>query len=97
MADRAVLQMAEAKQHLKIKKFWGETENAVRIQIYTAITTYCMIAIVQKKMSIERSIYEMLQLVSISLTETICLKDLFAKPNSNIVNELDDSTEPTLF
>ncbi len=31
------------KQHLKIKKFWGETENAVRIQIYTAITTYCMI------------------------------------------------------
>lgn len=85
------------KQHLKIKKFWGETENAVRIQIYTAITTYCMIAIVQKKRSIERSIYEVLQLVSISLTETICLKDLFAKPNCNIVNELDDSTEPTLF
>lgn len=85
------------KQHLKIKKFWGETENAVRIQIYTAITTYCMIAIVQKKMSIERSIYEMLQLVSISLTETICLKDLFAKPNCNIVNEPDGSTEPTLF
>lgn len=85
------------KQHLKIKKFWSETENAVRIQIYTAITTYCMIAIVQKKMSIERSIYEMLQLVSISLTETICLKDLFAKPNCNIVNELDGSTEPTLF
>ena len=85
------------KQHLKIKKFWGETENAVRIQIYTAITTYCMIAIVQKKMSVERSIYEMLQLVSISLTETICLKNLFAKPNCNIVNELDGSTEPTLF
>lgn len=85
------------KQHLKVKKFWGETENAVRIQIYTAITTYCMIAIVQEKMSIERSIYEMLQLVSISLTETICLKDLFAKPNCNIVNELDGSTEPTLF
>ena len=85
------------KQHLKIKKFWGETENAVRIQIYTDITTYCMIAIVQKKMSIERSIYEMLQLVSISLTETICLKDLFAKPNCNIVNEPDGSTEPTLF
>ena len=85
------------KQHLKIKKFWGETENAVRIQIYTAITAYCMIAIVQKKMGVERSIYEMLQLVSISLTETICLGDLFAKPNFNIVNELDGSTEPTLF
>ena len=85
------------KQHLKIKKFWGETENAVRIQIYTAITAYCMMAIVQKKMGVERSIYEMLQLVSISLTETIYLKGLFAKPNCNIVNELNDSSEPTLF
>ena len=57
------------KQHLKIKKFWGETENAVRIQIYTAITAYCMMAITQKKMGAKRSIYEMPQLVSISLTE----------------------------
>ena len=55
-------------------------------------------AIVQKKMGIERSIYEMLQLVSISLTETILLKDLFSKPNFNIVNELNGPTEqPTLF
>ena len=85
------------KQHLKIKKFWGTSENAVRIQIYSAIIAYCMMAIVQKKMNIERSIYEMLQIVSISLTDTISLKDLFAKPNYNIVNELDGSTEPTLF
>ena len=79
------------KQHLKIKKFWGETENAVRIQIYTAITAYCMMAIVQKKMGVERSIYEMLQLVSVSLTDTVELK------TCNIVNELNDSSEPTLF
>ena len=85
------------KQHLKIKKFWGNTENAVRIQIYSAITSYCMMAIVQKKMHVERSIYEMLQIVSISLTDTTPLKDLFGKPNYNIVNELDGSTEPTLF
>ena len=76
------------KQHLKIKKFWGTSENAVRIQIYSAIIAYCMMAIVQKKMNIERSIYEMLQIVSISLTDTTNLKDLFAKPNYNIVNEL---------
>ena len=56
-----------------------------------------MMAIVQKKMSIEHSIYKMLQIVSVSLTDTINLKDLFAKPNYNIVNELDGSTEPTLF
>ena len=85
------------KQHLRIKKFWGKTENAVRIQIYSAITAYCMMAIVQKKMEIERSIYEMLQIVSISLTDTTDLIDLFAKPNYNIVNELDGSSEPTLF
>ena len=85
------------KQHLKIKKFWGESENAVRIQIYTAITAYCMMAIVQKKMGIDRPIYEMLQLVSVSLTEKIPLRQLFGKPNYNIVNELDGSTEPTLF
>lgn len=85
------------KQHLKIKKFWGETENAVRIQIYSAITAYVMMAIVQKKMGIERSIYEMLQIVSISLTDTTPLEALFAKPNYNIVNELDGYSEPTLF
>jgi hypothetical protein len=85
------------KQHLKIKKFWGNSENAVRIQIYSAIISYCMMAIVQKKMRVERTIYEMLQIVSISLTDTTPLEDLFGKPNYNIVNELDGSTEPTLF
>ena len=85
------------KQHLKIKKFWGESENAVRIQIYSAITAYCMMAIVQKKMGISRPIYEMLQLVSVSLTERIPLDKLFGKPNYNIVNDLDGSSEPTLF
>lgn len=85
------------KQHLKVKKFWGQTENAVRIQIYTAVTAYCMMAIVQKKMDVQRSIYEMLQLVSVSLTDTVELKTLFCKPNCNIVNEPDGSTEPTLF
>lgn len=56
-----------------------------------------MMAIVQKKVNVERPIYEMLQIVSISLTDTKHLRDLFAKPNYNIVNELDDSTEQNLF
>ena len=79
------------------KKFWGESENAVRIQIYTAITAYCMMAIVQKKMGIERPIYETLQLASVSITDINPLNKLLGKPNYNIVNELDGSTEPTLF
>lgn len=56
-----------------------------------------MMAIVQKKMDVDRTIYEMLQIVSISLTDTTNLRDLFGKPNYNIVNELDGSNEPTLF
>ena len=53
------------KQHLKIKKFWGTSENAVRIQIYCAIITYCLVAIVQHDMKLERSIYEVLQILGI--------------------------------
>lgn len=85
------------KQHLKIKKFWGNSENAVRIQIYTAMISYCMMAIVQKKAGVRRSIYEMLQIASISLTDTTPLRDLFNAPNCNIVNDLNGSTEHTLF
>ena len=85
------------KQHIKIKKFWGNSENAVRIQIYSAIISYCMMAIVQKKMGVSRSIYEMLQIVSISLTDIAPLKDLFGKPNCNNVNERVGSTELGLF
>lgn len=85
------------KQHLKIKKFWGETENAVRIQIYSAITAYCMMAIVQKKLGGERSIYEMLQITSISLTDTTALKTLFGLSNFNNVKEQIDNSELLLF
>lgn len=85
------------KQHLKIKKFWGETENAVRTQIYSAIITYCLVAIVQHDMKIERTTYEVLQILSISLTDTTSLKDLFDKSNFNNVKEQDGLSEPNLF
>lgn len=45
------------KQHLKIKKFWGTTENAVRIQIYCAIITYCLVLLVKHNMKLERTVY----------------------------------------
>ena len=77
------------KQHLKIKRFWGTTENAVRIQISVAIITYCLVAIVQHDMRLERSTYEVLQILSISLTDKTHLRDLFDKTNFNDVKELD--------
>ena len=85
------------KQHLKIKKFWGTTENAVRIQIYVAICAYCLVAIVQHDMQLERSTYEVLQILSMSLTDTTHLRDLF--DNTTFKNDKDrsGSSEPNLF
>lgn len=85
------------KQHLKIKKFWGTSKNAVRIQIYCAIITYCLVAIIKHDMKLERSVYEILQIIRISLTDKTHLRDLFDKSNINNVNERFGSSEPSLF
>jgi hypothetical protein len=67
------------KQHLKIKKFWGVTENAVRIQMSVAIITYCLVAVVRKELKLERSTYELLQILSVSLTDKTPMLELFEK------------------
>jgi hypothetical protein len=85
------------KQHLKIKKFWGTTENAVRIQIYSAICAYCLVAIVQHDMRLERSTYEVLQILSMSLTDTTHLRDLFDKTIFKNDKDRSGSSEPNLF
>jgi hypothetical protein len=76
------------KQHLKIKTFWGNSENAVRIQIYTAIITYCLIAIVGHDLKINRSTYEILQVLGISLLDKTPIKELFTNTDYNDVKEL---------
>lgn len=85
------------KQHLKIKKFWGTTENAVRIQVYAAICTYCLVAIVQHDMKLERSTYEVLQILSISLTDKTNLRELFSKTKFQYNKERTDHNGPNLF
>lgn len=85
------------KQHLKIKKFWGTTENAVRIQVYCAIISYCLVAIVQHDIQLERSVYEVLQILSISLTDKSHLVDLFSKSKFNNVKEQSGLDGPCLF
>ena len=67
------------KQHLKIKKFWGTSENAVRIQVSAAIVTYCLVAIVQKALGTRRSTCELLQILSVSLLDKTPLKELCEK------------------
>src|SRR5690606_11365547 len=85
------------KQHLKIKKFWGTTENAVRIQIYTAICTYCLVAIVQHDMKLARTTYEVLQILSISLTDKTNLRELFSKTKFQNDKERNSLNGPNLF
>ncbi|MBB3186222.1 IS4 family transposase [Microbacter margulisiae] len=85
------------KQHLKIKTFWGTTENAVRIQIYVAICTYCLVAIIQKDMQLDRSTYEILQILSISLTDKTHLRDLFERTKFQNDKDRFRLNEPSLF
>ena len=85
------------KQHLKIKRFWGTTENAVRIQISAAIIAYCLVAIIQHDMQLDRSTYEVLQILSISLTDKTPLRDLFSKTKFNNVKDQVDALIPGLF
>lgn len=65
------------KQHLRIKKFWGESENAVKTQIWIAIIIYVLGAIIKKKLKIENSLYEILQIFSANIFDKTPIKELF--------------------
>lgn len=97
IASKVELFFKWLKQHLKIKKFWGTTENAVRIQIYAAMYTYSLVAIVQKDMRLDRSAYEVLQILSISLADKTNFRDFFNKTIFQNVKERVSSNEPSLF
>lgn len=77
------------KQHLKVKSFWGISENAVRIQIYTAIITYCLVAIVGHDLKLERSTYEILQILGISLLDKTPVNELLTNIDYNNFKEHD--------
>jgi hypothetical protein len=73
----------------KIKSFWGTSENAVRIQIYTAIIAYCLVAIVGHDLKIDRSTYEILQILGISLLDKAPVLELFTSTDYKEVKELN--------
>ncbi|MBK7212089.1 MAG: IS4 family transposase [Bacteroidales bacterium] len=77
------------KQHLKIKSFWGTSENAVRIQVYSAIIAYCLVAIIGHDLKIDRSTYEILQVLGISLLDKTPVKELFTNVDYKDVKELN--------
>jgi IS4 transposase len=57
------------KQHLKIKSFWGHSENAVKTQVWIPVSVYVLVALAKKKFILQQSIYEILQILSISIFE----------------------------
>ena len=66
------------KQHLRIRSFYGRSENAVRIQIWSAICAYLMVAIVRKQLNLQQSLNEILQVVSVNIFEQTPLAELLA-------------------
>lgn len=76
---------------MKVKTFWGTSENAVRIQINIAIITFCLVSIIGKDLKINRTNYEILQILSISLLDKTPIKELLTKSDYNNVNELDSN------
>lgn len=79
------------KQHLKVKSFWGYSENAVRIQIYTAMIAYVTVAIIKEELKIKYSNYEILQILSITLLNKTQLNQLFEQPYLQNFKELNSN------
>ena len=66
------------KQHLRIKRFYGTSENAVKTQIWTAVSVYVLIAIVKKELQLDASLYTLLQILSITLFEKMPIDQALA-------------------
>lgn len=84
------------KQHLRIKKFYGNSENAVKVQIWTAVSVYVLVAIIKKRLNLDASLYTLLQVFSVTLFEKMPLnKDFF--DTKHVWEDDMDSNQLNLF
>ena len=76
------------KQHLRIKRFYGTSENAVKSQIWIAVSVYLLVAIAKKRLNLDASLYTLLQILSVTLFEKILLCQAVTggeyKPNGGV-------------
>ena len=79
------------KQHLRIKAFFGTSENAVRSQIWIAVSAYVLVAIVKKRLHLSASLYEILQILSLTMFEKIPLDQLLAQTMSDEIHPVSDN------
>jgi hypothetical protein len=79
------------KQHLRIKAFFGTSENAVRSQIWIAVSAYVLVAIVKKRLHLSASLYEILQILSLTMFEKIPLDQLLAQTMNDQIQPVPDN------
>jgi hypothetical protein len=84
------------KQHLRIKQFYGTSENAVKTQIWIAVSVYVLVAIVRKRLGIEASLYTMMQVFSVSIFEKILIQSAFS-PEACISDTVTENNQLNLF
>ena len=84
------------KQHLRIKAFYGTSENAVKTQIWIAVCSYVLIAIMKKRLGIEQSLYAILQILSVSLFEKSPILQVFSQDDDD-GNSAHDRNQLELF
>jgi hypothetical protein len=77
------------KQHLRIKSFYGTSENAVKTQIWIAVSVYVLMAIIRKRLRIDRSLYQILQILSITILEKTPIFRAFQMPDSELETLVD--------
>lgn len=79
------------KQHLRIKAFFGTSENAVKTQIWIAVATYVLIAIAKKRLQLPQTLYEILQILSLTMFETVPLNQLLTPPERPDTSESEQN------
>lgn len=84
------------KQHLRIKKFYGTSENAVKSQIWIAVSVYVLVAIVKKRLNLDASLYTLLQIFSLTLFEKMPIQQAFAG-NRLFSNQDEHNNQLNLF
>ena len=84
------------KQHLRIKAFYGTSDNAVKTQIWIAISIYVLVAIVKKRLNLDHSLYSILQILSVTLMEKTPILQLVSRFNES-EKMLDDDKQLILF
>jgi transposase len=79
------------KQHLRIKQFYGTSENAVKTQIWIAVSVYVLVAIVRKRLSLEASLYTLLQVISVTVFEKVGIQTAFSQSADRYDTAQDDN------